>query len=84
MTKYVIDLWMDGYETAEEHDAACVEFIKDQLDFAGSSVNILIEKGCKRCKGAGLLYREPDCQDYLGDYVAKDCPDCKGTGAGKR
>jgi len=41
MTKFVIDLWLDGYETEEEHDAACEEFIRDQLDFSGSSVNII-------------------------------------------
>lgn len=40
MTKFVIDLWLDGYETEEEHDAACVEFIQDQLDFTASSVTV--------------------------------------------
>lgn len=40
MTKFVVDLWLDGYETDEEHDAACVEFIIDQLNFAGSGVSV--------------------------------------------
>ncbi len=38
--KFVVDLWLDGYETEEEMEAACVAFIKEQLDFAASSVKI--------------------------------------------
>jgi len=36
----------------------------------------LKQLNCERCDGEGLLHRESDCQDYLGDYVAKECPDC--------
>ena len=39
--KFVIDLWMDACESEEELQAACREFIVEQLDFAGSSVKIL-------------------------------------------
>ena len=40
MPKFVVDLWLDGYETEEEMIAACEEFIYEQLNFAGSSVKI--------------------------------------------
>lgn len=39
--KITIDIWMDGYKTAKEHKEACLEFIKNQLDFSGSSVSIV-------------------------------------------
>lgn len=32
---------MDGYKSEEEEREACVEFIKEQLDFSASSVKIL-------------------------------------------
>lgn len=40
MPKFIVDLWMDGYNTEEEMEKACEEFIKEQLDFSGSSVKI--------------------------------------------
>jgi hypothetical protein len=38
--KMLIDIWMDGYETKEEHKNACIQFVKDQLDFTAASVKI--------------------------------------------
>lgn len=40
MPKFIVDLWLDGYETEEEMIAACKEFIYDQLNFSGSGVEI--------------------------------------------
>ena len=40
MPKFVVDLWLDGYDSEEEMAAACKEFIYDQLNFAASSVKI--------------------------------------------
>ena len=45
--KMLIDLWMDGYETEEDHKKACIAFVEEQLDFAGSSVKILEVEGEK-------------------------------------
>ena len=39
--KFLIDLNMDGYNSPEEEQQACKEFIEDQLDFTASSVKIL-------------------------------------------
>lgn len=39
--KVLIDIWLDGYTTPEEHKRACLEFIEAQLDFSGSSVKVL-------------------------------------------
>jgi hypothetical protein len=39
--RFVIDLWLDGYNTEEEMVEACKEFIEEQLDFSASSVKIL-------------------------------------------
>ena len=41
MPKFIVDLWLDGYETEEEMAEACEQFIYDQLNFSGSSVKIM-------------------------------------------
>ena len=40
MPKFIVDLWLDGYETEEEMAEACEQFIYDQLNFSGSGVEI--------------------------------------------
>jgi hypothetical protein len=40
MPKFIVDLWIDGYETEEAMEAACEEFIYEQLNFTASSVKI--------------------------------------------
>ena len=38
MPKYLLDLWLDGYETEEEMVSACDKFIDDQLNITASSL----------------------------------------------
>ena len=40
MPKFIVDLWLDGYDTEEEMVDACKEFICDQLNFSASYVKI--------------------------------------------
>lgn len=40
MPKFIVDLWLDGYDTEEEMELACLEFIKENLDFSASSVSV--------------------------------------------
>lgn len=40
MSKFIVDLWMDGYDSEEEMEEACPEFIYEQLNFSASSVSI--------------------------------------------
>ena len=40
MARFIVDLWLDGYETEEEMAEACEQFIYDQLNFSGSGVTI--------------------------------------------
>ncbi len=40
MAKFIVEMWMDGYEDEEEMAEACAEFMRDQLDFSASSVTI--------------------------------------------
>ena len=40
MPKYIVELHLDGYETDEEMEAACDEFIEDQLDITAGGVTI--------------------------------------------
>jgi len=40
MPRFIVDLWLDGYETEEEMEAACEEFIYEQLTMTASSVTI--------------------------------------------
>lgn len=40
MSKYIVELLLDGYDTEIEREAAEEEFIYDQLNFTSSSVKI--------------------------------------------
>lgn len=40
MPKFLVDLWLDGYESEEEMTLACEEWIYDQLNFTASSVTV--------------------------------------------
>jgi hypothetical protein len=40
MPKFIVDLWLDGYESEEEMALACEEFIEDQLNFTASFVKV--------------------------------------------
>ncbi len=44
--KILIEITLDGYETPEEHEEACSEFVYEQLNMTASGVSILwTEKG---------------------------------------
>ena len=45
--KMLIELYMDGYETEQEHKEACIEFVKEQLDSAAISVKVLWSEDVK-------------------------------------
>jgi len=46
MPKFIVDIWLDGYESEEEMTDACEEFIYDQLNFTASSVTVTrVEEG---------------------------------------
>ena len=40
MTKFIVELSLDGFDSEEEHAVACKEFIYEQLNFSASSVTI--------------------------------------------
>ena len=40
MPQYIVDLWLDGYDTEAEMEKACDEFIYEQLNFTASSVKV--------------------------------------------
>jgi hypothetical protein len=41
MSKFLVDLWLDGYEDESERTEAELEFIKDQLNMTASSVDAI-------------------------------------------
>jgi hypothetical protein len=48
MPRFIVDLWLDGYDAEEEMISACEEFIYEQLNFTASSVKIkLVEEDLK-------------------------------------
>lgn len=40
MPKYIVDLWLDGYDSEEETEEECKKFIYEQLNMTASSVSI--------------------------------------------
>lgn len=37
----IVDLWMDGYDSEEEMNKACREFIEEQLNNTATSVRVI-------------------------------------------
>lgn len=40
MPRFIVDIWLDGYDTEEEMIDACEEFIYEYLNFSASNVKI--------------------------------------------
>lgn len=40
MPKFLVELWLDGYETEDAMEEACLEFIYEALNFSASSVKV--------------------------------------------
>ena len=41
MAKFIIDFWLDGYDSEEEMIEACEEYILESLNSAASSITII-------------------------------------------
>lgn len=50
MPRFIVDLWLDGYDTEEDMIDACEEFIYEQLNFSASDVKIV-----RHCENDGNL-----------------------------
>jgi hypothetical protein len=64
MPKFIVDLWLDGYETEEQMTEACKVFIYEQLSFSASSVKI-------ECFEEKDEYRANNINDLRGNYMEK-------------
>jgi Ser/Thr protein kinase RdoA (MazF antagonist) len=53
MPKFIVDLWLDGYEDEKELEKACLEFIYDQLDMTASQVSVTVLKKKKKKQKLG-------------------------------
>ena len=79
MPKFIVDLWLDGYDSEEEMAAACEEFIYDQLNFSGSSVEIKkyqdsskpIKKWPDQKHESHKSVRSSDASTF--DFICDDC-----------
>jgi len=40
VAKFIVELWLDGYDSEEEMEKACEEFIYEQLNMTASCVKI--------------------------------------------
>ena len=63
MPQYIIDLWLDGYDTEAEMEKACDEFIYEQLNFTASSVKV------KRSDYATLRARMARLEEALKEIL---------------
>lgn len=64
MAQFLVDIWLDGYDSDEEMEAAAVEFLDDQLNFCGSSVKIT-----QVTKVADIP--SPSCMEAIGIELKK-------------
>ena len=76
MPKYLLDLWLDGYEDEEDEKKACDEFISDQLDITASSVHFenLIEDGEEGPSVEQLAKIWNTCKKFKDKYKPS-CPE---------
>jgi hypothetical protein len=63
MPKFIVDLWLDGYETDEELEKACEEFIYEQLNFTASSVKITKLEELTKPQGGDTRSASAGCDD---------------------
>ena len=73
--KFIVDLWLDGIsndEDGKEMEEACLEYIKDNLDACGSSVEVekAVTADCSNCRNSGRPERCNDCCHTYGDYYS--------------
>lgn len=54
MPKYMVDIWMDGYDSEEEMERACEDFIHSQLDLSA---------------GHAKITKVPDSEDLLSKAI---------------
>ena len=40
MARFIVDLWLDGYDTDQEADIACQQFIEENLDTSVGQVSV--------------------------------------------
>jgi hypothetical protein len=40
MPKFIVDIWLDGYESEQEMADACMEFIYENLNCTASSLEV--------------------------------------------
>lgn len=40
MPRFIVDLWLDGYDNDKDLEEACEEFIYEQLNMTASSVSV--------------------------------------------
>lgn len=74
MPKFIVELWLDGYESEEEMEKACAEFIYEQLNFSASDVKItkIDDYEYETCPECGEVWSGtscgiPNCGWVIGD-----------------
>jgi hypothetical protein len=73
MAKFIINLFLDGYESEEEMKEACEEFIYEQLNFAGSSIKIQPVGIVKKIMQLNPLRNDTDAyQHALCEYILNE------------
>ena len=65
MARFILDMWMDGYDTEEEMVDACLAFIDDQLNFSASDAKARLVKPTDKldiCPACDTLFC-PGCEE---------------------
>lgn len=77
MSKFLVEINLDGYESEGEHHKACLEFIHEQLNFSGSCVTVsepmydqLLADARELQKALAHYSNEEDNETYLDVF---DC-----------
>ena len=82
MPKFIVDLWLDGYDNEADMRKACEEFIYEQLNMTASSVKITSMDCPHNCTDGRIITDRsiPESGPYDG---LKDDPRCPVHGGRK-
>lgn len=73
MPKYLVDLWLDGYNSEDEVKEACDDFIREQLDFSISKFHV---ESLEEIKEGPTVEQLSDLWKICKKFLNKHKPSC--------
>jgi len=73
--EFIVDLWLDGHETEEEMEKACIEFMDEQLNITASSVSIVKNTRPQICEATAYKWAGQALRNCPEPHKCQQCAD---------